>query len=437
MKGSNILIAMIEGGGNVTPMLGLARKFLNSGHSISILSEPCLEKTIKEAGASFIPFTKHFTRTDRKEDLFKDWNASKINNPVFDRVMFGPASDVINQCIEVMRTKSIDLLVVDVLIFPGIIAAEHLGIPKIVVFHMPEFLPGPNRPPGNMGLKPGKGFFYKLRDKILAKLMTTKFDEFKAVLNEKLASLSLTPLNHTLDLFDRADLRLIQTTKSFDVPIEPGPKNVRYIGPELDDPDWVSDQEWVTPWPDQDVKPLVVISFSSTFQNQSKAIQNSINALSQLPVNGIVTLGPAMEDQEFTVSDNVVVMKSVKHSMLFPHANLIITHGGHGTIVRALSYGLPIICLPMGRDQDDNAIKVAIKGCGKKLSPKSSPRSIRKAVEHILSDNKFKINAKKMQAEINKPGSIEEVIKEINDLINKKKSVTHLDVCQRDFKDSK
>jgi MGT family glycosyltransferase len=424
MKNSNILFAMIEGGGNVTPILGLAKKLSKSGHSITILSEPCLEKPIEEIAASFIPFTKHFTRTDRKEDLFKDWNASKINNPVFDRVMFGPAPNVIDQCIEVIRTKSIDLLVVDVLIFPGIIAAEYMGIPKIVVFHMPEFLPGPNRPPGNMGLKPGNGFFYRLRDKILAKLMTSKFDEFKTALNEKLTSLSLAPLKHTLDLFERADLRLIQTTKSFDVPIEPSPKNVRYIGPELDDPDWVSNQQWVTPCANQDKKPLVVISFSSTFQNQAKAIQNNINALSQLPVNGIVTLGPAMEDHEFIIPDNVVVMKSVKHSMLFPHANLVITHGGHGTIIRALSYGLPIICLPMGRDQDDNAIKVAIKGCGIKLSLKSSPRSIQKAVELILRENKFKINAKKMQVEINKPSSIKEVIAEINDLINIKKTVS-------------
>lgn len=424
MKNSNILFAMIEGGGNVTPMLGLAKKLLKRGHSISILSEPCLEQTIKEAGASFIPFAKHFTRTDRKEDLFKDWNASKINNPVFKRVMFGPASDVIDQCIEIIRTRSIDLLVVDVLIFPGIIAAEYLSIPKIIVFHMPEFLPGPNRPPGNMGLKPGKGFFYKFRDKLLAKLMISKFDEFKVTLNQKLDSLSLAPLKHTLDLFERADLRLIQTSKSFDVPIDPMPKNVRYIGPELDDPDWVSSKEWVTPWSGQDKKPLVIISFSSTFQNQAKAIQNSINALASLPVNGIVTLGPAMENQDFMMPNNVVVMKSVKHSMLFPHANLVITHGGHGTIIRALSCGLPIICLPMGRDQGDNAIKVAIKGCGIKLSPKSTPNRIQNAVKQILRDNQFEINAKKMQVEINKPGRIEEVIAEINGLVDKKKTVT-------------
>ena len=423
MKKSNILFAMIEGGGNVTPMLGLARELLKNGHSISILSEPCLEKTIKETGASFISFTKHFTRTERKEDLFKDWNASKFNNPIFDRVMFGPASDVIDQCIEVISSNSIDLLVVDVLIFPSIIAAKHLGIPSIVVFHMPEFLPGPNRPPGNMGLKPGKGFYYRLRDKVLAKLMTSKFDEYKDTLNKKLVSLSLTSLDHTLDLFNWADLRLIQTIKSFDIPIEPCPKNVRYIGPELEDPDWVSSQQWVSPWPNQHKNPLIIISFSSTFQNQGEVIQNSIDALSRLPVNGIVTLGPAMEEHEFTVPENVMVLKSMKHSMLFPHADLVITHGGHGTIIRALANGLPIICLPMGRDQDDNAIKVTLKGCGIKLSPRSSSFSIQKAVKQILGDNSFNLNAEKMQNEINKPSRIGEFITEITNLIEKKTTV--------------
>jgi MGT family glycosyltransferase len=424
MKNSNILFAMIEGGGNVTPMLGLASKLLKNGHSVSILSEPCLEIAIKEIGASFLPFKEHFTRTNRKDDLFKDWNASKINNPIFERVMFGPAPTVIDRCIEIIHARSIDLVIVDVLIFPGIIAAEFLGIPKIVVFHMPEFLPGPNRPPGNMGIKTGKGFLYRLRDIILTKLMTLKFDGYKATLNEKLVSFSLPPLRHTLDLFDRVELRLIQTIRKFDIPIEPSPSNVRYIGPVLDDPDWVSGEKWVSPWQGQDEKPLVVISFSSTFQNQASTIQNSIDALSGIPVYGCVTLGPAMESDDFITPDNVVIFRSVKHSELFPQADLVITHGGHGTIIRALANGLPIICLPMGRDQYDNAMKVTLKGCGIQLSPKSSPRGIQRAVEQILSNNKYKANAKKMQDEILKHSGIEDVISEINAFIAKRKTGT-------------
>ena len=131
-----------------------------------------------------------------------------------------------------------------------------------------------------------------------------------------------------------------------------------------------------------------------------------------------------MDDHEFKIPDNVVVRSSVKHSLLFPFAHLLITHGGHGTIMRALSYGLPIICLPMGRDQDDNAIKVAMKGCGIKLSPGSGPPKIQKAVNRILGDSTFRINARKMQDEINKPNNMEKVIEEISDLVKYQKAAT-------------
>lgn len=423
MRNANILLSTIEGGGNVTPMLGLAKKLLKGGHTVHMLSEHCLEAPIRNLGASFIPFKKHFTRKDRKEDLFKDWNASKINNPVFKNIMFGPASDTIDQCIEVIQNKSIDILVVDVLIFPAIIAAEALGIPKVVVFHMPEFLPGPNRPPGNMGLKPGKGIL-KWRDKLLTKLMTAKFDEFKPALNAKLEAYALPPLRHTLDLFDRADLRFIQTTKAFDIPIEPAPPNVRYIGPELGDPDWVNDNIWENPWSDANEKPLVVVSFSSTFQNQAGAIQNSMDALQELPVNGIVTLGPAMENHRFNIPSNVLVLESVKHSDLFPHADVVITHGGHGTVIRALSHGLPILCMPMGRDQDDNAIKVKMKGCGLNLSPKATAVKIRKAVKKILGDKNFLTNAKKMRTLIREKAETSDPVEAIDTLLSIKEEAT-------------
>ena len=43
---------------------------------------------------------------------------------------------------------------------------------------------------------------------------------------------------------------------------------------------------------------------------------------------------------------------------MFPDAAAVVTHAGHGTIMRALAHGIPLLCLPMGRDQDDNAARV-------------------------------------------------------------------------------
>lgn len=422
---TNTLFVTVEGGGNVPPIYGFARKLMETGHDITILSEPCMKESVKELGASFVSYREHFLRQDTKEDLFKDYNATLLKNPVFDTVMFGPAAYVIQHTIELIKSRSIDLLVVDFLLFPAVIAAKYMKIPVILLNHMPEILPGPNRPPGNMGLRPGKGFAYQLRDRILGKLFELKLNEFRPKLNKILTSLSMEPLRNTSDLIHNADLKLIQTLKSFDIPIEPAPKNVRYTGPVLDDPDWAASDQWENPWPDHKDRPIVVIAFSSTFQNQTKAIQNCINAIKELPVNGCVTLGPAMEDIELICPDNVVVMKSVKHSLLFPHADLVISHGGHGTIIRALASGLPIICLPMGRDQGDNAIKVELCNSGIKLSPKSSPNRIRKAIEQILSNGMYKQNALAMKEKIVSTAGFDNVLIEINKLVidNRRKEI--------------
>lgn len=417
MKDLKTLIVTIEGGGNIPPIFGFAKSLKKKGHSITVLSEPCMKPAVHEFGASFVAFKKHFLRENRNEDLFQDWNASKFNNPIFERVMFGPAKSVVEQTIEVIESNSIDLLVLDILLFPAVIAAKYCNLPVVILHHMPEYLPGNNRPPGNMGLKPGNGFLIQLRDKILGNLFNLKFNEYKSGLNEILSSLSLKPVNNTVDLIEMADLRLIQTLRSFDIPILPPPKNVRYTGPVLDDPDWAAEKQWKNPWQDKIKKPLVVVSFSSTFQNQNDAIQNSINALSELPVNGIVTLGPAMEETILNCPENVKVLKSVAHSILFPQSDLVITHGGHGTIMRALANGLPILCLPMGRDQNDNAIKIEQHGLGIQLSPKSSALKIRKAVKQILSDNKFNKNVECMKIEIKANKGLDEVITEIEKLL--------------------
>jgi len=48
------------------------------------------------------------------------------------------------------------------------------------------------------------------------------------------------------------------------------------------------------------------------------------------------------------------------------------------------TYGLPVICIPMGRDQNDNAAKIVFHGCGIKLTKETGPRKIRKTIVQIL-----------------------------------------------------
>jgi len=239
---------------------------------------------------------------------------------------------------------------------------------------------------------------------------------FGPAINETRSRLNLPRLEQTSDLVHGADLRLIQTLERFDFPLEPRPENVRYTGPFLNDPDWIT--PWSDPWPEKDSRPLVVISLSSTFQNQYAAIQSAMDALRGQEIRGLVTLGPVLRKESFNVPENVVVVESAPHSEVFPEADLVITHAGHGTVMKALSHGLPLVCLPMGRDQNDNAIKIQHHGCGMALSAKAGPEKIRKAVLHILSEGAFRKAAAGFQTEIRANDQKHLMWQEIEDLMD-------------------
>jgi len=363
-----------------------------------MLSEPSMKKAIARQGFKFTPFQKLFQWTDRTEDIFNDWNAKGIKSPALDNVLFGTAKEVTDETIRAIKEEKTDVLMVDCVLPTAVIAAEAMSIPGVMIQHFPEYLPGSNRPPGVMRILPGKGIPGRIRDRLLASLFNAFINKYCKLINEVRTSHELPPIDNTTDIFFNSDLRLVTTLKSFDFPSEPMPENFYYTGPILGDPDWV--EPWSNPWKMNDERPLVVVSLSTTYQNQAPTIQAALDALKDMDVMGLLTLGPAIEGEKFNVPENVVVVKSAPHSQIFPMADLVITHAGHGTIMRSLQHGVPLICMPMGRDQDNNAVKVKYHGCGLKLKPGSSSEKIKKAMQKILKDNLFKTNAQSFQEEL-------------------------------------
>jgi UDP:flavonoid glycosyltransferase YjiC (YdhE family) len=70
-----------------------------------------------------------------------------------------------------------------------------------------------------------------------------------------------------------------------------------------------------------------------------------------------------------------------------PRADVVITHGGHGTVVRALSCGTVPVVVPAAGDMNENAARVAWAGLGVRLPRRfATPRAVRLAVAAALSD---------------------------------------------------
>ena len=74
----------------------------------------------------------------------------------------------------------------------------------------------------------------------------------------------------------------------------------------------------------------------------------------------------------------------------------MVTHAGQGTVIRALAAGVPLICLPMGRDQPENTVRVVARGAGIRLSSTDTVPQVSQAVQHVLADARFREAAQRL-----------------------------------------
>ena len=70
-------------------------------------------------------------------------------------------------------------------------------------------------------------------------------------------------------------------------------------------------------------------------------------------------------------------------------ADAVITHGGHGTVSKALALGVPLVCVPLGRDQFDIAARVAYRGAGVTVKASRPPLAFGDALRRVLGDERY------------------------------------------------
>jgi MGT family glycosyltransferase len=209
-------------------------------------------------------------------------------------------------------------------------------------------------------------------------------------LNRARACLGLRPLTRLLAHSEQPERVLALTGAALDCPAAL-PPNVRYVGPQLDDP------EWAEPWtPPGDDRPFVLVAMSTTFMDHRDQLQRAVTALGNLPVQGLVTTGPAIDPDQIDAPDGVTVVRSAPHRQVLAHTDVLLTHGGHGTVMKGLIAGVPIVCMPTGRDQPDNAARLVHRGAGVKISKKASPAKIAAAVRHVMDDPSFRTAAARL-----------------------------------------
>lgn len=389
------LFAIFEGGGNVPPALAITKRLVARGHQVRILGDPCHAHEVEAAGASFASWSKGRTDKLPASDPIRDWEVKSplaLIGRVRDGVMIGPSLGLAMDLQRQLEAWPADAIAINDMLFGPMAAAERSQIPAAILCPNVPLFPMPGLPPVGPGFLPAQGLPGRMREYLVHSLVGAVIGRGKRIFNETRQSLGLLPLDHPLDQLQRLDAALILTSRAFEFPSARPPAGVIYCGPELDDPVWTD--SWESPWPDTDDQPMILAGLSTTFQDQAGVLQNIIDAMATLPVRAVVTTGPALASARFKAAPaNVHICGSAPHGQLMKRSAVVVSHAGHGVTIRALAAGVPQLCIPMGRDQNDNAARIVYHGAGLKIGAKASTNSIRSAVFNLLADPRFRERA--------------------------------------------
>ena len=168
------------------------------------------------------------------------------------------------------------------------------------------------------------------------------------------APFDVTTGNTYLDIFPTAMQDPSFAADPARVPMQPIP----WAEPGLDVPAWVTLAE----------RPVIYLTLGTVVATD-EVLQPAIDGLASLDADVLVTLGSAPGSDLGRVPANVHVETFVDQSRLMPYVDLVVHHGGSGTILAALVNGVPQVLTPKGADQFLNGDLIAKAGLADVLLP--------------------------------------------------------------------
>lgn len=182
---------------------------------------------------------------------------------------------------------------------------------------------------------------------------------------------------------DHATLVLHSSDQEFDFGFDRLPAHHRYVGPLWWDPPGERPG-----YLDESGDPWVLVSLSSHTQDDLPIARAALAALRSLPVRTLLTAGAHADADLGPLPANARVVGYAPHSAVLERAALMVSHAGHGSVMRALWHGVPMVLVPWGRDQRGVAARAERLGVAAVI-PRAdlATESLEAAARRVLADH--------------------------------------------------
>jgi UDP:flavonoid glycosyltransferase YjiC (YdhE family) len=365
------LVAAFGDAGHAFPAIGLAVALRERGHDVLVETWEHWRDAVEGAGLRFTAAEEYKT--------FPPPPPGSEDGP--------SVGDAALALVPLMEEERFDVVVHDILTLAPALAAERAGlrratlIPHVYPVHepgLPFFAIGAQPPRTTVGRALWRGGL-----PVLLGGLRRGRDE----MNQSRAVVGLPPLERFHGGISE-QLALVATFPQLEYPRR-WPSHVHVTGPigfELPYED--------VELPEGDA-PLVLVAPSTAQDPECRLVRVALEALADEPVRVIATTNRHRPEKLLPAPPSTaVVVDWLSYSQVMPEADLVITHGGHGTVARALGAGVPVLCCPAVGDMAENGARVAWAGAGLMLPWRlTAPRSLAVAARRILNESRFRARA--------------------------------------------
>lgn len=368
------LLAAFGEPGHAFPAIALGRALRARGHDVCIETSSRWRADVEREGMRFAAAPEH----------------PVFPTPERPLTPYDAAVRAVPKTRELVRKLRPDAVIADILTVAGALAAELEGRPWATLIPHPLPTREAAFPPFSVGARLPRTAAGAALWRGLDPLVRAGERRGRDELNAARARFGLAPLDHLHGGISR-QLALVATFPQLEYARSPWPPWTRVTGPLL----------WERPYgateapPGED--PLVLVAPSTSQDREGRMLAAALAGLAGEPVRVLATTNGAAPGPRLRVPPNARLVDWVSYVREMSRCAAVVCHAGHGTLVRALASGVPVVACPAAGDMAENAARVTWAGAGVALPRRLvTARGVRLAVRKVLAEERYARRAREL-----------------------------------------
>ncbi|AKK27181.1 glycosyltransferase [Mycobacterium sp. EPa45] len=403
---SSIIIASVPVHGHVTPLLAVARNFVDRGDDVRFLTGARFAEQVTATGATHIPLPADADYDETVLSTFPQRVKLKGAKAIaFDveHIFATPAKSQYHAVLEAHRQRPADAVLTDPAFYGAALLTSHPRCDRpafVLCGVLPLGFQSRDTAPFGMGLSPARRL-NRQRNAALTVLARRVVDGANRKLDGFHREMHGTGLpSHLLNWGRHFDAIVQFTVEAFEYPRSDAPAQLHFAGPLSASGSAAPLPAW---WDELDGTRPVVHVTQGTVANidYRQLIGPTVRALADEDVSVVVSTGGRPVDSLPPLPANARAAAFLPYDELLPRTDVYVTNGGYGGVQYALRYGVPIVATGGKEDKPEVGARVAWSGVGRRIrSEYPQPAALRGAILDVLNSPRYRQASQRIAADM-------------------------------------